>query len=178
MKKINLIFIVFSILFLTNCSIWTKKTKEETTESARVEELKTKKKRFEPDLKKRSEEALKKGGGSIFGRKQEDQFGNRNVMWVASLEVLREMPILFASYSGSIISTDWYQPAKSKESMKVSVEFTNNKVSVNSIRVKGFVKSCSVNQSCEIKDASDDFNKQIKDLIIDKTRQLEISKIQ
>ena len=144
------------------------------TETDKVEELK-KKKRFEPDLAKRSEEAVRKGG-SIFGRKQEDRFGNRNVMWVASLEVLREMPILFASYNGSIISTDWYQPVNSEESMKINVEFTDNKISANSIRVKGFVKNCETNQNCVVKNASDKFNSQIKDLIINKTRQLNVSK--
>lgn len=163
-------------MFLTHCSIWSNKTKDNSTDSESANELKIKKKRFEPDLAKRSEEAIKKGGGSIFNRKQIDSFGNRNIMWVASLEVLGEMPILFASYSGSIISTDWYQPQNSKQSIKISVEFTDNKVSASSIKIKGFVKECPVNQNCTIKKASNNLNNQIKDLIINKTRQLEISK--
>ena len=154
--------------------MWSKKDKEKTAETDKVEELK-KKKRFEPNLAKRSDESIRQGGG-IFGGKKKDNFGNRNVMWEASLEVLKEMPILFASYNGSIISTDWYQPANSKESMKISVEFTDNKISANSIRVKGFVKNCETNQNCVVKNASDKFSSQIKDLIINKTRQLNVSR--
>jgi len=134
-----------------------------------------KKKTFEPNVDKKAEDAA--GGGFILGgpRKTVYEFSQANPIWRASLLVLEDIPITSANYAGGIISTDWYSPQSSKESIKLQIVFYENKISPSAFTVKGFKKICTENNNCKTSNTSEKFNEKIKNAIIAKTRQISVS---
>lgn len=113
--------------------------------------------------------------GIIFGKKESDKFGNQNILWRATLETLDFMPISNADYSGGIISTDWYSDAKSDESIKISVSFSSKEIRSSSISVKSFKRKCENLNKCVTSKLNDQFNRKIKDQIIEKVKKLKIN---
>ena len=167
-KAIKLIFSIFLLFLITSCSGFGSK---EETETAGV-----KKKRFEPNLKDAARKNLDSGGLTLFGNKKNDELGQNNVMWKATLEVLDFIPLANASFSGGVIITDWYTSEKnSNKSIKISVKFTSPELAVNSVDVDAFEKKCVAN-NCQITKLSEEFSSKIKVKIIEKARELEIKR--
>ncbi len=168
MNKKTLIFLLISTFFFTfSCS----KNKEEADGA-----IKIKKKRIEPNVKKRTAEARDQGF-TLFGGKSADPFAKNNIMWRATLEVLEFAPIGQASYSGGLYSTDWYSPSNSsgKESVKINVVFVSKEIAATSINVNGFKKTCQSENNCKIKKTNYQFNNKIKNAILEKVKVLRIA---
>lgn len=168
MNKKTLIFLLISTFFFTfSCS----KNKEEADGA-----IKIKKKRIEPNVKKRTAEARDQGF-TLFGGKSADPFAKNNIMWRATIEVLDFAPIGQASYSGGVYSTDWYSPSNSsgKESIKINVVFVSKEIAANSFNINGFKKNCQINNNCKITKTSNQFNRKIKDAILEKIKELRIA---
>ena len=167
-KAIKLIFSIFLLFLITSCSGFGSK---EETETAGV-----KKKRFEPNLKDAARKNLDSGGLTLFGNKKNDELGQNNIMWKATLEVLDFIPLANATFSGGVIITDWYTSEKnSNKSIKISVKFTSPELAVNSVDVDAFEKKCVAN-NCQITKLSEEFSSKIKVKIIEKARELEIKR--
>lgn len=160
--NLKLIFIAVISFFLVSCG------GKEINESENI-----KKKRFEPNVKKRQEEAIQ--GISIFGDKKSNAGTiSDNVIWQATLESLAFAPLNIASYSGGVISTDWY--SFGDDEAKISVRIYSDKPSASAIKVTTFVKKCDQNLNCKIKDGGNELNKKIKGAILNKVTELEIKK--
>ena len=108
--------------------------------------------------------------GSIGGNKTgEFDFASSNELWRASLDTLEFMPLALANYSGGIIVTDWYSDGSSEnESVKISIRFLSNDVRSDALSVKVFYKKCSVQNSCQILDRSDDLSAELSKQILTK----------
>ena len=178
MKNFSKITAFMFLLLLTHGCNYLKKEKSDPSKNEndieKVEKLKEKK-RFEPNLQKKSEEYVSKGNSLLFGKKDKN-FGNRNAMWEASLIVLEDFPIAFASYNGSILSTDWYGTKQSNENIKIKIEFLDDKISPRSIKINSFKRICENDGRCNIKSVDQDFNKKIKEQIILKTKEIVTNK--
>lgn len=161
------ITIIFSLFFLYSCS-----SKDESQNPI-------KKERFEPNVSARIKNEADKGGGIIglggFGGRDQNLIGKNNPMWKATLSVLDFTPLATASYNGGIVITDWYSPANSKESIKISVTFLSEKIESSSIQVKSYKRSCDTANQCTTTLLSDDFNFEIKNRIINEVRKIEIN---
>jgi len=152
------------ILILLGCS------KEGTVEE----------RQYEPDLKKRQEQARDKAGG-IFGTldrgKQSNtfEFSTSNVLWRATLKSLDFLPLLNADYSGGIIVYDWYSQANNpKEQIKISIQFLNNELRSDSVKVTAHKKICDTMDRCSNSTLDQNFANLIKDSIITSARTLKI----
>lgn len=169
-KITKFLFILISVLILGGCTFW--KKDEAKNEN---EEITQKKKRFEPNVKKRLENE-RNSGVSIFGKKVEEKFANQNVMWKATLETLEFMPIDVASYSGGVISTGWYNPSGGDESLKITVKFKSDEIKSSSFDVVSFKKLCKSNGDCSTSKSADAFNNKIKEQIVSKIKDISIKK--
>ena len=152
------------ILILLGCS------KEGTVEE----------RQYEPDLKKRQEQARDKAGG-IFGTldrgKQSNtfEFSTSNVLWRATLKSLDFLPLINADYSGGIIVYDWYSQANNpKEQIKISIQFLNNELRSDSVKVTAHKKICDTMDRCTNSTLDQNFADLIKDNIIASARTLKI----
>ena len=170
----NLFIILLAFVFLQNCSFFNKKNESTEGEDKTII---NKKKRIEPNVYEKAQDNIDAGGSIIFGKKQEDKFGNQNILWRATLEVFENFPISLADYTGSIISTDWYSPGNSNESIKIKVEFLSNELRVSSVKVTSFKRTCqNINEKCSVSRTADTFNDSIRDEIFQKVRFLNNSK--
>lgn len=164
--KINRLFYYITFFILISCS-----TPNEETE------------KFEPSLKKRTEDAAQKGGGIIiFGgdkRKADTlDFLATNVMWRATLKTLNFMPLVSADYSAGLIVTDWYSDQKlSKEQIKIQISFLSNEIRSDSIVINSFKRICESNGQCTNSAVSEKLNIEIKDQIITTARFLKIEEV-
>ena len=157
-----------SFLVLLICSLFFSCTKDKNKDENII-----KKKVYEPSLDKRLEN--EKGKLQLFGSsKNMDVFGSQNVMWRASINVLKNIPLASISYDAGMIVTDWYSVGQeSNDSIKIVINITSNEVRIDSINVSGFKKTCKQN-ICSTNSTSESFNQQIKSKILDKTRELSI----
>ena len=135
------------------------------------------KKRFNPNVRER---ALSDKGGGIFFNKTNNNsgtfdFAKSNPLWKASLEVLEFMPLQTLSYSGGLISTDWYSKSSTDESIKIAVRFDSEELAISSFTVVSYKKLCSNGLSCKIVDGSKEFNSIIKSQIIEKARAIKLT---
>jgi hypothetical protein len=161
MKKLKIIFILLTFIFISNCE----KSKDPIT---------GKTKRIEQNVEKRAEAYRDKGGGIFNSNKSSGttfEFNTSNVLWRASLKTLDFMPLSSASYSGGLIITDWYEDKN--EAIKMEVRFLSNVLSANSIRVISYKKTCE-KQNCLTRKLDDSFNKNIQDKIINMARTISI----
>ena len=79
------------------------------------------------------------------------------------------MPLALANYSGGIIVTDWYSDGSSEnESVKISIRFLSNDIRSDALSVKVFYKKCSVQNSCEILDRSENLSADLSKKILTK----------
>jgi hypothetical protein len=161
------IFAIFSI-FITIISCT--KTDPVTGEKVLVE--------VSPE--KRARDFADKGGG-IFGDigkrsgSTTFEFASSNVLWRATLKSLDFLPLLNADYSGGIIIYDWYsQTNNPKEQIKISVQFLNNELRSDSIKITAHKKICETAERCSNSTLDQNFANSIKDSIIASARTLKI----
>ena len=103
------------------------------------------------------------------------EFGNSNVLWRASLKTLDFIPLATVDYSGGIIITDWYSEGKSnKEQIKIQIRFFSTELRSESIQVISYKKICETNNECSNIAGNENFNREIKDLVINTARQIKI----
>jgi hypothetical protein len=153
------------LVILSNCS----KTDPITNEKV-----------MEIDPVKRARENAVSGGG-IFGdiSKQKSstnfEFASSNILWRATLKSLDFLPLLNADYSGGIIIYDWYsQTNNPKEQIKISVQFLNNDLRSDSIKITAHKKICESIERCSNSTLDQNFANSIKDSIITSARTLKI----
>jgi hypothetical protein len=160
---------IFLLILITNCS----KTDSVTGEKILIE----------PDPQKRAREIADKGGG-IFGDINKIgkgsgggsfEFASSNVLWRATLKSLDFLPLLNADYSGGIIIYDWYsQTNNPKEQIKISVQFLNNELRSDSVKITAHKKICETAERCSNSTLDQNFANSIKDSIIASARSLKI----
>jgi len=143
-------------------------SKEENAETG------IKKKRFEPNIKQSTRNAADSGGITLFGSKKNEDLGQNNVLWKATLNTLDFIPLANATYTGGIIVTDWYSSEQSSDkSIKISVTFLSPELSSTSIKVDSFEKSCKENR-CKVVKLDSSFSNNIKTKILENARKLKI----
>jgi hypothetical protein len=162
--KNNILFLL--LIFFLGCS------KTDPLDSDRI---------IEPDPVKRARAEADKGGG-IFGdinnRRSGSttfEFASSNVLWRATLKSLDFLPLLNADYSGGIIVYDWYsQTNNPKEQIKISVQFLNNELRSDSIKITAHKKICETTERCSNSTLDQNFASSIKESIIASARTLKI----
>jgi hypothetical protein len=103
------------------------------------------------------------------------EFGTSNVLWRASLKTIDFIPLATVDYSGGIIITDWYSEGKlNKEQIKIQIRFVSTELRSDSIQVVSYKKICDGNNDCTNIAGNENFNREIKDLIINTARQIKI----
>jgi hypothetical protein len=134
----------------------------------------------EVNPEKRARDFADKGGG-IFGDigkrsgSTTFEFASSNVLWRATLKSLDFLPLLNADYSGGIIIYDWYsQTNNPKEQIKISVQFLNNELRSDSIKITAHKKICETVERCSNSTLDQNFANSIKDSIIASARILKI----
>ena len=160
-------FFIISLFLLSNCQ-----KKDPVTGSNEY---------FEPELKKRLEQARDKDGGIFgnIGKGIKDQssvdFKSSNVLWRATLKSLEFLPLMNADYSGGIIIYDWYSnPSKPSEQIKISVQFLNNELRSESIKIIAHKKICENINKCSNLEIDQQFASSVKESIINSARLLKI----
>jgi hypothetical protein len=167
LKKIS--FLLLLGLFLTQCA----KTDPVTGEKIIID----------PNLDRKATEFRDKGGG-IFGDINKVgkssgagnfEFASSNVLWRATLKSLDFLPLLNADYSGGIIIYDWYSQSNNpKEQIKISIQFLNNELRSDSIKITAHKKICETIERCSNSTLDQNFANSIKDSIIASARSLKI----
>ena len=171
LKKLSLVtlnLLVF-IIILSSCS--NKPNKEENIGTQE---------KFEPSAYERAKNFAEKNPVTLFGKDSKDKntnfdFSTSNVLWRASLKTLDFIPLATVDYSGGIIITDWYSEGKSmQEQIKIQVRFFSTELRSDSVQVTSYKKICEINNVCSNISGNENFNKEIKDLIINTARQIKI----
>jgi hypothetical protein len=167
LKKIS--FLLLLGLFLTQCA----KTDPVTGEKVIID----------PNLDRKATEFRDKGGG-LFGDINKIgkssgagnfEFASSNVLWRATLKSLDFLPLLNADYSGGIIIYDWYSQSNNpKEQIKISIQFLNNELRSDSIKITAHKKICETIERCSNSTLDQNFANSIKDSIIASARSLKI----
>ena len=136
---------------------------------------------IEPDPAKKARDAAARGGGlfgEIGGQKSSGQilnFGTSNVLWRATLKSLDFLPLVSSDYSGGILIYDWYSQANNpKEQIKISVQFLNNELRSDSIKITAHKKICETAERCSNSTLDQNFANSIKDSIMTSARTLKI----
>jgi hypothetical protein len=141
-----------------------------------------KEKTWNPSVMGRAEEA-RSGSGGFFNsdRKTEGktggvvEFASSNVLWRATIKSLDFLPLLSADYSGGVIIYDWYsQTNNPKEQIKISVQFLNNELRSDSIKITAHKKICEASERCSNSTLDQNFANSIKDSIMTSARTLKI----
>ncbi len=163
------ILIILSLFFLFACA-----KKDSATGEVVI---------IEPNPDKKAREFADKGGG-IFGDINKVgksssggnfEFASSNVLWRATLKSLDFLPLLNADYSGGIIIYDWYsQTNNPKEQIKISVQFLNNELRSDSIKITAHKKICETAERCSNSTLDQNFANSIKESIITSARTLKI----
>ena len=163
--KFKKIITIFVIGLLFGCSSNEKDKEKEAVIDKKPRE-------FNPQEK--AKQYVEKGGGILgnFNKKGGDttyNFATSNVLWRASLNSLKSIPLQAIDYGGGIITTDWYSTnnSDSRESIKITVRFLSDKVSANSIEIISHKKLCDQTYTkCNISTLKDTFNEKIKEKIM------------
>jgi hypothetical protein len=136
---------------------------------------------IEPDPVKKARDAAARGGGlfgDIGGQKSSGQtlnFGTSNVLWRATLKSLDFLPLISSDYSGGILIYDWYsQTNNPKEQIKISVQFLNNELRSDSIKITAHKRICENVDKCSNLVVEQKFVDTVKDNIISVARSLKI----
>ena len=135
---------------------------------------------IETDARKKAEQSRDSQGG-IFGAIGQGkssntfEFSTSNVLWRATLKSLDFLPLMNADYSGGIIIYDWYsQTNNPKEQIKISVQFLNNELRSDSIKITAHKKICDSTDRCSNSTTDQNFANSIKENIIASARMLKI----
>ena len=136
---------------------------------------------IEPDPVKKARDAAARGGGlfgEIGGQKSSGQtlnFGTSNVLWRATLKSLEFLPLISSDYSGGILIYDWYSQANNpKEQIKISVQFLNNELRSDSVKIIAHKRICENVDKCSNLVVEQKFIDTVKDNIITVARSLKI----
>jgi len=164
----NLFFISFLIIILSSCKSNEKK-----------DGITGNQEKFEPNAEVRAREFADKNPITLFkdskDRNTNFDFGTSNVLWRASLKTLDFIPLATVDYSGGIIITDWYSEGKlNKEQIKIQIRFVSTELRSESIQVISYKKICETNNECINVAGNENFNREIKDLIVNTARQIKI----
>ena len=123
-------------------------------------------------------------GGGIFGdinnKKSSGtnfEFTTSNVLWRATLKSLDFLPLTNVDYSGGVIIYDWYSVDNSKEQIKISVQFLNNELRSDSVKIIAHKKICDSSDRCSNSKIDQNFSDNIKEKIITAARLLKIEEI-
>ena len=169
-KSIKITFnLLIPIIILSSCS----------TKSNKDENIFTQEK-FEPSAYERAKNFADKNPVTLFGKDSKEknsnfEFGTSNVLWRATLKTLDFIPLVTVDYSGGIIITDWYSEGKlNKEQIKIQVRFLSTELRSESIQINSYKKICETSNECTNLAGNENFNKEIKDLIINSARQIKI----
>jgi hypothetical protein len=163
----NRFFLIISLIALLSLMSCSSKEKDE------AEILKDKK--LNPNLLERAKENAAKNPLFDSSRKKDSntfEFSTSNVLWRATLKTLDFIPLNNTDYSGGVIVTDWY--GNPDEQIKISVRFLSSELSSTSIKVVAHKRECKQN-NCSTKLASESFNIEIKDKIINEARAIKIN---
>jgi hypothetical protein len=133
---------------------------------------------FEPNVDKRARAAVQ-GGITVFGNRSSGsttyEFASSNVLWRATLKSLDFLPLINADYSGGVIIYDWYSQSNNpKEQIKISVQFLNNELRSDSIKITAHKKICDNTDRCSNSTIDQNFANSIKENIIASARALKI----
>jgi hypothetical protein len=147
--------------------------------SSRNDPITEKKEVLEPNVFERGKKAAEENPIiSLGGRKQksaEIEFSSSNVLWRATLKSLEFLPLSNTDYSGGIIVYDWYSQVNNpKEQIKISVQFLNNELRSESIKVTAHKKVCDSADRCSNSTLDQNFANSVKESIIATARTLKI----
>ena len=160
------ITLLFFITILSSC-----KSNKENVENSTQE-------KFEPNAYNRARDYADKNPVTLLGKDSKNtnfEFSTSNVLWRASLKTLDFIPLANVDYSGGIIITDWYSEGKSKkEQIKIQVRFLSTELRSESIQIISYKKICQINNECTNEVGNENFNREIKDLIINTARRIKI----
>lgn len=138
---------------------------------------------IETDARKKAEQSRDSQGG-IFGAIGQSkssntfEFSTSNVLWRATLKSLDFLPLMNADYSGGVIIYDWYsQTNNPKEQIKISVQFLNNELRSDSIKITAHKKICDNMDRCSNSTIDQNFANSIKENIITSARMLKIEEV-
>lgn len=164
----NLFFLSFLIIILSSCKSNEKK-----------DGITGNQEKFEPNADVRAREFADKNPITLFKDSKDKntnfEFGTSNVLWRASLKTLDFIPLATVDYSGGIIITDWYTEGKlNREQIKIQIRFVSTDLRSESIQVISYKKICETNNECTNIAGNENFNREIKDLIINTARQIKI----
>ena len=164
----NLFFLSFLIIILSSCKSNEKK-----------DGITGNQEKFEPNADVRAREFADKNPITLFKDSKDKntnfEFGTSNVLWRASLKTIDFIPLATVDYSGGIIITDWYSEGKlNKEQIKIQIRFVSTELRSESIQVISYKKICETNNECINIAGNENFNREIKDLIINTARQIKI----
>lgn len=136
---------------------------------------------IEPDPVKKARETAARGGGlfgEIGGQKSSGQtlnFGTSNVLWRATLKSLEFLPLISSDYSGGILIYDWYSQSNNpKEQIKISIQFLNNELRSDSVKIIAHKKICDTSDRCSNSTMDQNFANSIKENILASARALKI----
>lgn len=171
------ILVILLIFFLASCSSFNSNKKNEQNENQII-----KKKRIEPNVEKRARAAADAGGGIFNSNRSKSttyDFATSNVLWRATLETLEAIPLSVVDYSGGMVVTDWYNGQQQSnndknESVKITVRFLSDELKVSSIKIVSHKKNCNNLDKCSILLMSNNFNSKLKNVIMNKARNLKI----
>ena len=147
--------------------------------SSRNDPITEKKEVLEPNVFERGKKAAEENPIiSLGGRKQKSadiEFSSSNVLWRATLKSLEFLPLSNTDYSGGIIVYDWYSQVNNpKEQIKISVQFLNNELRSESIKVTAHKKVCDGADRCSNSTLYQNFANSVKESIIATARTLKI----
>ena len=166
MNSIKTTILAFFLIFTYNCS--------------KIDPVTGEKVIIDPNPVKRAEAARDQGGGifsAITQNKSQNtfEFSTSNVLWRATLKSLDFLPLINADYTGGVIIYDWYsQTNNPKEQIKISVQFLNNELRSDSIKITAHKKICDTSERCSNSTLDQNFANSIKDSIIASARTLKI----
>jgi len=136
------------------------------------------KEKFEPNAYERARIFAEKNPVTIFGgsnnKNTNFEFGSSNILWRASLKTLDFIPLTNADYSGGVIITDWYSASENREQIKIQIRFFSNELRSDSIDIKSHKRTCESNGLCKNLTVSENFNREIKESILNTARLIKI----
>jgi hypothetical protein len=118
-------------------------------------------------------------GITLFGgdSKREDWgVGANSLLWQAALDSVNFMPIEVSDYDGGLIVTEWYSIDNNKSARyKFNININGKQLSATSLKVVAF-KQTYQNGSWHSSDVSADFVKAFEMKILNRARELKVSR--
>lgn len=164
-SKISFLLLIFCILTIISSCAQKKDPVTGKTET------------INPSAVERAREFADKNPTIIFGGNKNttsSEFLKNNPLWRASLKSLDFIPLASVDSSSGLIITDWYSENTSDEEIKISIRFLSNELKSKSISIVSHKRVCDVKNKCKISLMSQNFNSELKDIIINSARVMAI----